>query len=200
MLEHWEAGGAGRRLGGEPAVVGQQRGLMCCEIKCGGYTAASRDNLGGNLDARTQGGIYCPPHTSPICPSAPQPRPSGKALASNRSASVKESRRPVQPRSSRIPTSSGCMFKSPPSSTTSAAFEVCLRDGQNHTAGESDAVPCQRWRVRRNLPAARSPWLCSVTHCMNCPSSQACTTRWGRYASFSRQYSAWSWGKGGHAL
>lgn len=26
-----------------------------------------------------------------------------------------------------MPTSSGCMFRSPPSSTTSAAFEVCLQ-------------------------------------------------------------------------
>lgn len=47
-------------------------------------------------------------------------------LTSKCAASAKASRSPVQPRSSRMPTSSGCMFRSPPSSTTSAAFEVCL--------------------------------------------------------------------------
>lgn len=81
---------------------------------------------------------------------------SAPQLTSKRMASAKASRSPVQPRSSRMPTSSGCMFRSPPSSTTSAAFEVCLW-GQGWLSCPALSCPAPDWSDW-DLPSAPQPY------------------------------------------
>lgn len=101
--------------------------------------------------------VQDPPPRTWGCPSSPPAQP--VPLTSKCLVSVKASRSPVQQRSSRMPTSWGCMFRSPPSSTTSAAFAVCLQGRHRlslprHTPGRGGG----NWDPPPRYPPSHSPW------------------------------------------